>query len=298
MLWRTCHLHVFAILDAEALVVVASGGVSVSVGAIEAEAAECGADEAKVTLVSNLNACYTCVIGIHVLSHLESLAVACQSEFFASVVTESLDVDILDILVEDSKAYLTNALEVIVGREVEVPCCGRADVWITDCCLHISKVEALVGNESRILWARERLGHRSTHIAVFIHLIFYQEAWEHVGVVVLVFACRFERFVLIFVHHVVHATGSELGVLDTKSECSVPTTSKLLVETKVTCMDDFFCLIVACFFFVNFDTIGSIEIDLAKVILIDKLSADWVLAARHKSAANLSYCVVFPVRDI
>ena len=89
--------------------------MGVGICAIEAEAAEFRADETEVTLVSNLNACYTCVIGIHVLSHLESLAVACQSEFFASVVTESLDVDILDILVEDSKAYLTNALEVIVG---------------------------------------------------------------------------------------------------------------------------------------------------------------------------------------
>ena len=32
VLWRTCHLHVFAILDTEALVVIASGGVGVSVG--------------------------------------------------------------------------------------------------------------------------------------------------------------------------------------------------------------------------------------------------------------------------
>lgn len=38
MLRRACHLHVVAVLDAEALVEVARGAVSVGVVAVEAEA--------------------------------------------------------------------------------------------------------------------------------------------------------------------------------------------------------------------------------------------------------------------
>ena len=63
-------------------------------------------------------------------------------------------------------------------------------------------------------------------------------------------------------------------------------------------MDNLFSLIVACFFFEHLNTVGSVEINLAKVVLIDKLSADRVLTARHEAAANLSYCLIFPVRDI
>ena len=88
--------------------------------------------EAEVALVGSLHTIDTCVIGIHVLCDLEGLVVASQAELCSSVIAEGLNVHVLHVLVEESEAYHTYALEVVVDREVDVPRCCRLDVRVAD----------------------------------------------------------------------------------------------------------------------------------------------------------------------
>lgn len=154
MLRRTCHLNILTILYAQTLVEVACGAVGVCIVAIEAEALECGRDETEVALICHLYTKHTCVVAVDVLFHLELLfsVFACESEVAAEIlVRQPLYIDILYVLVEETEAYKSYTLKVVVDREVKVESSSRLGVRIADYCFLVRDVEGLVGYKCRVL---------------------------------------------------------------------------------------------------------------------------------------------------
>ena len=221
MLRRACHLHVVAVLDAEALIEVARGAVSVGVVAVEAEAFQGWCDETEVALISHFHTIHTGVVGVDVLSHLKLLVgiVARESEVAAQVFVGSpLHVHVLDVLIEESQAHQSHTLEVVVGREVDVERSCRLGVRIADGSLLVGNIEGLVGDKCGILRTRDGLGDGGSEASVVRVFVLQQEAWQKVCIVTLDVAGGLHGWVAVLGNVHIVAAGLQVGTLHAQTQ--------------------------------------------------------------------------------
>ena len=307
MLGRPGHLHVVAVLYAQALVVVARGAVGVRVVAVEAHAFQCRGYEAEVALVAHLHAEYACVVCVHVLLDGEHGAVAAQAQLLAGVIAYGLNVHVLYVLVEEAQAHQSDALEVVLGGEVVVERRGRLYVRVAYHGLLVGQVERLVGYEGGVLRARERLGERGAYAEVVVHPVLQQHARQQVGVVVLVLAGGVEALavnhfrlavlvehglagavkLLLFPRLVVESVGFQRGVLHAQADGGVELAAQFLVEADVAGCYLLVHIVVAGLLFEHLFAPGRVELQPAEELLAQERRPHGVETARHEAVAHL-----------
>ena len=87
-------------------------------------------------------------------------------------------------------------------------------------------------------------------------------------------------------------------MFEAQAQSGVEALAKALVEADVGSMNLLQRLVVAGFFLKHILAVGFVEFQLTEIILVDELSADGILAARHKAFAHLVYEVLLPVGEI
>ena len=251
-------------------------------------------DEAEVALVGHLNTEEVGVAGIEGALHL-----VIERSVIRVVTLAVVDDEVVDLLVEHAGADQTDALEVVLGVQVEVVRECRLQVGVAEGNLIL--VYDDVGHEVGILRARERVGEGEADFQVVAGVVLGQERGEHVDVALSALARGGEALVGVRLLAVVidPAAVIHAGVFEADAGHELPLLANLLVKAEVARghrLGSVEVLGLFVEFLFLFETAGVFKVEVADVFLVDKV-AGLVAVAGHVSVAVLAGQVLKGVAD-